>query len=348
MRRLGVAGMALAALAVAVVGAAGAGRQGAARTIEHTLKLVKTIELPGPGGKRFDYLIVDPASHLLFSSHLGAGVINVIDTRTDKLIKTIPDTPGVEGVMPAPDIGKLYASDWFENKIAVVDLHTLRVIKKIPTAAKPDGIAYAGPFHKIYVSDERGRVEAVIDARHDVQIKMIHFPSETGMAQYDPVARKVYVNLQDTNRFAVIDPATDTVAAEYLVGRCRGNHGMALDPEHHRAFLSCEENHLMTVLDLDRGAPIAYLPEARGADVVQFDAGLGRIYVACYSGAISVFQQETPDRYRKIEDFPFPYAVHTIAVDPATHRVYAPEQQLDRRPASKLAIYEAVIAAASN
>ncbi|MDE3135858.1 MAG: YncE family protein [Acidobacteriota bacterium] len=343
MRRFGVAGIALAAVV-----AMGAGKQGSARPVEHTLRLVKTIDLPGPAGKRFDYLIVDLESHLLFSSHLGAGVINVIDTRTDRVIKTIPDTPGVEGVMPAPDLDKLYASDWFENKIAVVDLHTLRVIKKILTAAKPDGIAYAAPFHKIYVSDERGRVEAVIDARRDVQIKMIHFPSETGMPQYDPVARKVYVNLEDTNRFAVIDPATDTVAAEYLVGRCQGNHGMALDPEHHRAFLSCEENHLMTVFDLDRHVPIAYLPEARGADVVQFDAGLGRIYVACYSGAISAFREETPDRYRKIEDFPVPYAVHSIAIDPATHRVYAPEQQLDGKPASKLAIYEAVTAAASD
>lgn len=333
------------ALAVALVAALATGAVQAARpATRHTLKLVKTINLPGPRGKRFDYLIVDPASHRLFSSHLGAGVINVIDTRADRLIKTIPDTPGVEGVMPAPDLGRLYASDWFENKVAVIDLHTLRVVKKIPTAAKPDGIAYAQPFHKIFVSDERGKVEAVIDARRDVQIKEIPFRSETGMPEYDPISRKVYVNLESVNRFAVIDPATDRVVGEYPVGRCRGNHGMALDPEHHRAFLSCEENHLLTVFDLVRDVPIAYLPEARGADVVQFDAGLGRIYVACYNGAISVFQQETPERYRKLEDFPVPYAVHSIAVDPLTHLVYAPEQQLNGHPASKMAIYKPVLA----
>jgi YVTN family beta-propeller protein len=341
MKRSGMAGIAAAAVTAAMF-ASGALR--AARpAARHTLELVKTIDLPGPPGKRFDYLIVEAASHRLFSSHLGAGVINVIDTRTGHLIKTIPHTPGVEGVMPAPDLGKLYASDWFENKIAVIDLHTLRIIRKIPTAAKPDGIAYAQPFHKIYVSDERGKVEAVIDARRDVQVKEIRFASETGMPQYDPVSRKVYVNLESINRFAVIDPATEKVVGEYPVGRCLGNHGMALDPEHHRAFLSCEENHLMTVFDLDRHLPIAYLAEARGADVVQFDAGLGRIYVACYSGAISVFQQETPERYRKLEDFPVPYAVHSIAVDPETHLVYAPEQQLGGHPASKMAIYRPLV-----
>jgi hypothetical protein len=47
----------------------------------------------------------------------------------------------------------------------------------------------------------------------------------------------VYVNLQDQNIFAAIDPATDKVEGKYSVNM-QGNHGMALDPEHHRAFLA--------------------------------------------------------------------------------------------------------------
>src|SRR5260370_8280444 len=112
------------------------------------------------------------------------------------------------------------------------------------------------------------------------------------MPQYDPVARKVYVNLQDQNIFAVIDPATDQVIGRYPVGQCQGNHGMALDPEHHRAFLSCEGNELMTVFALDKHVPIAFLKMPGGPDVIKFDPGLGRIYVACYSGAIAVFHQD--------------------------------------------------------
>jgi hypothetical protein len=48
------------------------------------------------------------------------------------------------------------------------------------------------------------------------------------------------------NLLAVIDPANDDVIAYYPVGRCEGNHGMAVDPEHHLVFLSWEENALMT------------------------------------------------------------------------------------------------------
>jgi DNA-binding beta-propeller fold protein YncE len=212
----------------------------------------------------------------------------------------------------------------------------------LPTEKKPDGSAYAAPFHKLYVSDERGKAEAVVDVNTDTIITTLRFDSETGMPQYDPVARKIYVNLQDQNIFAVIDPATDEIVGRYPVGQCRGNHGMALDPPHHRAFLSCEGNNLMTVFDLDKNQPIAFLPMADDPDVIKFDPGLNRIYAACYSGAVSVFRQDDPGHYRKLEDFKVPHAVHSLAVDPETHRVYTPEQEENGKPASKMVVYEAL------
>ena len=263
--------------------------RGAGQTNGPTLKKMLEFDLPGPPGKRFDYLTIDRDDHYLLSAHLAAGLLYVIDLRTNKVMKAIPDVPGVEGVEYVPKLKKVYTSDWYENKIGVIDLRQMQVVKKIPTEAKPDGSAYAPPFHKLYVSNERGKAEAIVDVTKDEIIKTLHFDSETGLPQYDPVARKVYVNLQDQNVFAVIDPATDEVTGRYPVGRCRENHGMALDPEDHRAFLSCEENDLMTVFDSNKHEPIAYLPMADDPDMIKFDPGLGRIYVACYSGAISVF-----------------------------------------------------------
>jgi hypothetical protein len=79
-----------------------------------------------------------------------------------------------------------------------------------------------------------------------------------------------------------------------------------------------------------------------GPDVIKFDPGLGRIYVACYSGAIAVFHQDDPDHYRKLEDFRVQHAVHSLAVDLKTHRVYTPEQQEDGRSVARMVVYEAV------
>src|SRR5499427_2582029 len=309
-----------------------------------TLKQLTKFDLPGPGGKRFDYLTIDASDGYLISAHLAADQTYVIDLATNKVVATVTDTPGAEGVEYVPELKKFYTSNAHDNTIGVVDLKQMKVIKKLKTESKPDGSAYAAPFHKLYVSDERGKAEAIVDVTKDEIVKTLHFDGETGMPQYDPVARKVYVNLQDQNIFAVIDPATDEVTGRYPVGRCKGNHGMTLDPEHHRAFLSCEENNLMTVFDLDRHQPIAYLEMAGGPDVIKFDPGLGRIYAACYGGAISVFHQDDPQHYRKLEDFKVQHAVHSLAVDPETHHIYTPEQEENGKPVARMIVYDAVTA----
>jgi DNA-binding beta-propeller fold protein YncE len=307
-----------------------------------TLRRVTAFDLPGPGGKRFDYLTIDADDNYLISAHLAADRTYVIDLATNKVVATIGDTPGAEGVEYVPELKKFYTSNAHDNTIGVVDLKQMKVIKKLKTEAKPDGSAYAAPFHKLYVSDERGKAEAIVDVTKDEIVKTLHFDSETGMPQYDPVARKVYVNLQDQDFFAVIDPANDTVVGRYPVGKCKGNHGMALDPEHHRAFLSCEGKELMTVFDLDKKSAIAFLPLPGGPDVIKFDPGLRRIYVACYSGAIAVFHQDDADHYRKLEEFRVQHAVHTVAVDLKTHKLYTPEQEEDGKPVARMVVYEAL------
>ena len=309
------------------------------------LERVTAIDVPGPAGQRFDYLAIDYDDRYLFSAHLGPGILYVIDLRTNALVKAIPGVPGIEGVEYVPQLRKVYTSNWHENRIGVVDLARMEIINKIPTADKPDGIAYAAPFHKVYVSDERGKVMAVIDVQEDRTVNMIHFSSETGVPQYDSMTRQVYVNLQDLNRLAIIDPSSDRIVGHYPVGGCSRNHGMALDPERHLAFLACEGNDILTVFDVEKRQAVAHLPMAKGADVVQYDPGLRRVYVACGSGFISVFQVDERGSVRKMDDVPVEQRVHSLAVDVETHRVYAPEETEQGRPVARIVVFQAVTGA---
>src|SRR6516164_6690562 len=97
------------------------------------LTKVAAFDLPGPGGKRFDYLTLDPDDHYLLSAHLAAGQTYVIDIRTNKIVATVTDTPGAEGVEYVPELKKFYTSNAGDNTIGVVDLTQMKVIKKIPT-----------------------------------------------------------------------------------------------------------------------------------------------------------------------------------------------------------------------
>jgi hypothetical protein len=307
-----------------------------------SLKRIGVIDLPGPKGQRFDYLTMDDEDHYLLSAHLGPGILYVIDVRTNAPVRAILGVPGITGLEYVPGLHKAYTSDWGEEKIGVVDLRRMEVVKRLPTAEKPNGSAYASEYRKVYVSDTNGKAVAIVDVDADSIVKTLQFKSETGMPQYDSVAKKIYVNLRSTNEIAEIDPATDTVVGIYPVAGCRYNHGMAIDSQHHRAFLLCAGNHRLTVLALDTHQSIAHFPLPQGADVVKFDSELGRAYAACSSGFISVIQEDDPGHFRKLEDFPVQRLVHSLAVDTATHRVYAPEQEEGGRPVARIVIYEPV------
>jgi hypothetical protein len=44
----------------------------------------------------------------------------------------------------------------------------------------------------------------------------------------------------------------------------------------------------------------------------------------------------------KLEDFAVQKMVHSLAVDTATHRVYAPEQQENGQPVARMVVYQAI------
>src|SRR6516225_4274400 len=85
-------------------------RPGVAQSSGPTLKKMSEFDLPGPGGKRFDYLTIDEDNHYLISAHLAADQTYVIDLATNKVVATIADTPGAEGVEYVSEFKKFYTS----------------------------------------------------------------------------------------------------------------------------------------------------------------------------------------------------------------------------------------------
>ena len=121
-----------------------------AQATQHTLRKIKEYDLPGPPGKRFDYLTIDTDDGYLISAHLAANQTYVIDLHTDKVLATVTDTPGAEGVEYVPEFKKCYTSNAGDNTIGVVDMKQTKVVKKLKTESKPDGSTYAAPYHLTY------------------------------------------------------------------------------------------------------------------------------------------------------------------------------------------------------
>jgi DNA-binding beta-propeller fold protein YncE len=293
-----------------------------------TLALVADVPLPGPA-RRFDYQSFDSATSRLYISHMHGDRLDVFDTKDGKLVASRDGYPGATGVLAVPSLHKVYVSVTGRHQVAVVDDRTLGTIAWVAGADFPDGIAYAPDEHLIFVSDEHGGVDLVIDGSTNARVARVPLGGEVGNTHYDPVSHCMVVAVQTRNELAAIDPRTRRIVARYPVP-CEHPHGFLIEERSRLAFVTCEGDAKLLVLDLRTMRVTATLAVPDDPDVLAFDRGLRRLYVACESGAVAIFDL----RGAKLTPFGVyraPYA-HSVAVDPATHRVYLPLQEVGGKP----------------
>jgi DNA-binding beta-propeller fold protein YncE len=73
---------------------------------------------------------------------------------------------------------------------------------------------------------------------------------------------------------------------------------------------------------------------AEDPDVLAYDAGLKRLYVASESGVLTVFST-AGTRLVRLGTYTAPQA-HTVAVNPANHEVYLPLANVKGRPVLRI------------
>ena len=301
-----------------------------ASTAEAPLRMVADVPLPG-SASRFDYQSLEPASGRLFISHMGAGQLVVFDVHAGRVIGSLDGFPTVTGVLAVPGEHRAYASATGDHTVVVVDDSTFEIVARVPGPRFPDGIAYAPEQRRVFVSDESGRRDFVIDATTNTVVAQIELGGEAGNTQYDAGSRCVIVAVQTANQLAVIDPATATIVRRVTLDQAvRYPHGFYIDARHRLAFISGQESGTLGVLDLRTLQLRQVLPIGGDPDVLAFDPSLGRLYVAAESGVVAVFA-ERDGSLVQLGWYRAPKA-HSVAVDPATHRVYLPLATVSGHP----------------
>jgi DNA-binding beta-propeller fold protein YncE len=295
---------------------------GGARAADFPLTNVKDVGIGAPT-RRFDYASVDPKAGLLFFADLAGGRVLVFDVRQQRLVKVIEGVPSVHGVLAVPELGRLYASATGAHQTVAIDEHSLQVTARASSGRYPDGIAWDPRERKIYVSDESGGAVAVIGAAEHQLLKLIPAGGEVGNTQYDPASGLIYSNVQTKDELVAIDPRSDKIVSRHPVPGCKGNHGLLIDSQRRLAFIACEDNAKLVVLSLATHAALQQDTVGEGPDVLAYDPGLHRLYVASESGVVSVFQVEA-DKVQKLGEAFVARNAHVVAVDPTTHEVFLP------------------------
>jgi DNA-binding beta-propeller fold protein YncE len=217
-----------------------------------------------------------------------------------------------------------------DHQVAAVNTETLKIVGAAGPINYPDGLAYAPKQNKVFVSDEHGGVDAVIDAASNKLITNIALGGGAGNTVYDPGSGYILVAVHGVSLLAVIDPATDRIIARIRLGGINNPHGIALDTVGRVAFIAGEENHSLAMLDLNTMQVLSTYQVGEDPDVLAYDPGLKRLYVSAESGTVTIFQNNGRSLV-PLSSFYMPHA-HTVSVDPKTHLVYFPLENVNGHP----------------
>jgi YVTN family beta-propeller protein len=291
---------------------------------------VRDVPLPGDTS-RFDYASLDPGMHRLYIAHLGAGTVPVYDILSATMLGEIQGVPGVHGVLAVPELGRVYASATGANQVAVIDPESLSVVATIPGGVYPDGLAYDPELGKLYVSDETGGTDTVIDTASNQVVATIPLGGEVGNTQFDPGSHQLLVAVQTRNQVVTIDPQIDQVSGRYDTPGCEHPHGVQISPDRRLAFIACESNAKVVVMDLQSMAVTETHDVGSVPDVLAFDGPRRVLYVAAESGPVTAFS-ETDTGLKLLAQRDVGPNAHSIAVDADTGHVYLPIANLGGQP----------------
>lgn len=284
----------------------------------------------GPGG--WDYLAFDATSRRLFVTR--SDRVAVLDAGTGKSLGEVRPTRGVHGVALAPDLNRGYASNGQGDSVTVFNLKTLATLKTIPIKGhNPDAIVFDGPSMHLFTFNGHSNDATVIDVKTDVPTATIALSGKPEFAISDG-AGHVYVNIEDRSELSEIDTRTNKVTATWRLTGCEEPSGLALDAAHHRLFSVCRNGQL-AVTDARSGRRVANVAIGQGPDAAGFDTRTQQVFSSNgEDGTLTVIHEDTPDRYTVRATLPTQKSARTLAIDPASHRVFLAAAEFEAAPAA--------------
>ena len=283
---------------------------------------------------RFDYASMDATRGIMWLAHMGDGSVEAFNVKRNRVTLTVPLAPSasVRGILAAH--GRVYAAAQGLGAIVVLDASSGKRLTTIP-AGDVDGLAYDPVTQRLFVSDEAGGRDTVIDTQTNRSIGAVELGGEAGNTQYDEGSKHIFVGVQTRDELAEIDPASLQIVQRYRLPGCSSSHSVAIDAAARAAYVGCQHNMQLVRLDLRSGRVTGSGGVGVGVDVLALDPGRRRLYAASESGIVSVYDVAGGD-FRRVAQALLHLHAHVVAVDPASHRVYFPLQNVGGKPVMRV------------
>src|SRR5215468_5636359 len=284
--------------------------------------------IPIPPGKQagFDHADVyrceAPATSRLYVAHTGADRIDVIDCLSNSHLRSLPDVPGVAGILIDNEQDFLFSSDRGCARASIYRCSDEALLGRVEVGHRPNGLAYDSARRRLFVfniGDPPGVDCTISVVKVDAMrvIATIPLPGRPRWAVYDPDTENIYANVQTPAQIVVISAMDLQIARAFNVP-VAGPHGLVIAGE--RLFCAADGEALVA-LHRDTGAVIGTVALPGEPAVVMHDPALARLYVAIGSpGVVSVIDDH---RLETLQTVSTESGAHTIGWNPDTRTLYA-------------------------
>lgn len=298
------------------------------------LVLVKTIQLKGAAGK-LDHLAVDSKGERLFLANKTNNTLDIVDLKTDMLVRQVADQGKVSGVAYAADLDMIYVG----NGVGTCNAFDGRDFKPVFSTPTPnaDNVHYHSGIQKVYVGQDE--ILSELDARTGQITASISLPGAVHGFRIDKRAGRIYAALTKPNLVAAIDISTHKVVDKYDVTRTDAVSPITQDVANDLLFLGCPKKQPMVlVIDSKTGKEIANVDIPAGVDDLHFDRQRNRLYASCSDSTLVVIQKKDAD-YQIVARLATPKDSRTCAW--SSGRLYLGVPRQEGKPGPEIWIYEA-------
>ena len=289
-------------------------------------RLVLVADVPLPGrAVRFDYQDIDAANQRLFITHMNDASVVVVSTVDGKLVKVIGNVPTPRGVVVAESVKRVFVTS-SPRQLVIIDRDSLAELGRVATGNGPDGVAWDSTHGVVGVSDQADGVLSLIAGPGTGSRRQVPLGRETGNVVFDRGRALFWITVvadSGPNLLISVDPSAAKPVTSIPLPGCTGAHGLRLHPDGKSALVACEGNSMVARVDLSGTHALSLASSGADPDVLAIDPGLGWLYAAAESGDVRIFDLTRPGLVTIGHEHPG-NASHSVAVDPATHRVFFP------------------------
>lgn len=191
-------------------------------------------------------------------------------------------------VAVTPDDKYVLVSNWCSYDLSIVDYKTMHEVQRIHLGAYPRGIAIDGARHVAYVA-----VMGTFDvARIDLDTFALSYFRGVGNSPRHLVlsndGTRLFVTLNGDNRVVSVNTATGQVVARTATGT--QPRSMAISSDGHALYVVNYLSNTVSILKSSDLSVVRTFPVPDHPIGIAYEPIHHRVWVACYSGAILVYQ----------------------------------------------------------